>query len=130
VKKRVDILLVERDSQRAARRRRRSCSPGGLPGPRNLSEQIDEGAELAGHGRQPFVSRGGIKLANALDAFDVDPAGRDCLDVGASTGGFTTSLLSGARRVDPRSTSVNGQLHRRFAKTRAWSFLNERTRAT
>jgi 23S rRNA (cytidine1920-2'-O)/16S rRNA (cytidine1409-2'-O)-methyltransferase len=48
----------------------------------------------------PFVSRGGIKLANALDAFPVDPRGRLCLDVGASTGGFTDCLLQhGAERV-------------------------------
>jgi 23S rRNA (cytidine1920-2'-O)/16S rRNA (cytidine1409-2'-O)-methyltransferase len=48
----------------------------------------------------PFVSRGGIKLANALDAFEIDPAGRRCLDVGASTGGFTDCLLQrGAEAV-------------------------------
>ncbi len=48
----------------------------------------------------PYVSRGGYKLAAALDAFGVDPAGRVCLDVGASTGGFTDVLLQrGARRV-------------------------------
>jgi 23S rRNA (cytidine1920-2'-O)/16S rRNA (cytidine1409-2'-O)-methyltransferase len=49
---------------------------------------------------EPYVSRGGHKLAAALDAFGVDPAGRICLDVGASTGGFTDVLLQrGARRV-------------------------------
>jgi len=49
---------------------------------------------------EPYVSRGGHKLAAALDAFGVDPAGRVCLDVGASTGGFTDVLLQrGARRV-------------------------------
>lgn len=48
----------------------------------------------------PFVSRGGLKLQAALDAFGVDPAGRVCVDVGASTGGFTDCLLQrGARRV-------------------------------
>jgi len=48
----------------------------------------------------PFVSRGALKLEAALDAFAVDPAGCDCLDVGASTGGFTDLLLArGARRV-------------------------------
>jgi 23S rRNA (cytidine1920-2'-O)/16S rRNA (cytidine1409-2'-O)-methyltransferase len=50
--------------------------------------------------RDSYVSRGGDKLAGALDAFGVDPAGRVCLDVGASTGGFTDVLLRrGARRV-------------------------------
>jgi 23S rRNA (cytidine1920-2'-O)/16S rRNA (cytidine1409-2'-O)-methyltransferase len=49
---------------------------------------------------EPYVSRGGHKLAAALDAFGVDPAGRVCLDVGASTGGFTDVLLQrGATRV-------------------------------
>jgi 23S rRNA (cytidine1920-2'-O)/16S rRNA (cytidine1409-2'-O)-methyltransferase len=51
-------------------------------------------------GTAPFVSRGGEKLAGALDTFGVDPAGRVCLDVGASTGGFTDCLLQrGATRV-------------------------------
>jgi 23S rRNA (cytidine1920-2'-O)/16S rRNA (cytidine1409-2'-O)-methyltransferase len=50
--------------------------------------------------REPYVSRGGHKLAAALDAFEIDPSGRVCLDVGASTGGFTDVLLQrGARRV-------------------------------
>jgi 23S rRNA (cytidine1920-2'-O)/16S rRNA (cytidine1409-2'-O)-methyltransferase len=48
----------------------------------------------------PYVSRGGVKLAGALDAFDVDPSGRVCLDLGASTGGFTDCLLQrGAAKV-------------------------------
>ena len=48
----------------------------------------------------PYVSRGALKLEAALDAFDISPEGLDCLDVGASTGGFTDLLLSrGARRV-------------------------------
>lgn len=42
---------------------------------------------------RPYVSRGGLKLAAALEAFGIDPAGRDCLDAGASTGGFTDCLL-------------------------------------
>ena len=51
-------------------------------------------------GREPYVSRGGHKLAAALDAFTIDPAGLTCLDVGASTGGFTDVLLQrGASRV-------------------------------
>jgi len=50
--------------------------------------------------REPYVSRGGYKLAAALDAFAIDPAGRVCVDVGASTGGFTDVLLQrGAARV-------------------------------
>jgi 23S rRNA (cytidine1920-2'-O)/16S rRNA (cytidine1409-2'-O)-methyltransferase len=49
---------------------------------------------------RPYVSRGGVKLAAALHAFGIDPAGRDCLDAGASTGGFTDALLQrGAHHV-------------------------------
>jgi len=59
----------------------------------------DEPVALSGPPRR-FVSRGGDKLAAALDRFGVDPAGRDCLDAGASTGGFTDCLLRrGATRV-------------------------------
>jgi 23S rRNA (cytidine1920-2'-O)/16S rRNA (cytidine1409-2'-O)-methyltransferase len=59
----------------------------------------DEPVALAATSRR-FVSRGGDKLAAALDRFRVDPAGRDCLDAGASTGGFTDCLLRrGAARV-------------------------------
>jgi len=48
----------------------------------------------------PYVGRGGVKLAAALDAFGIDPAGAICLDIGASTGGFTDCLLQrGAARV-------------------------------
>ncbi|MGD1147576.1 MAG: TlyA family RNA methyltransferase [Thermoanaerobaculaceae bacterium] len=55
--------------------------------------------EVVGHDH-PWVSRGGVKLAAALDAFGVDPAGRRCLDVGASTGGFTDVMLQrGAAQV-------------------------------
>lgn len=50
--------------------------------------------------KEPFVSRGGRKLAHALDHFGIDPSGWTCLDVGASTGGFTDCLLQrGATRV-------------------------------
>src|SRR5205807_1817355 len=70
-----------------------------------------EAAELAVDAGPRFVSRGGEKLAHALDAFEVDPAGRDCLDVGASTGGFTDVLLQrGAARVIALDVGY-GQLH-------------------
>ena len=61
-----------------------------------------------------FVSRGGEKLAHALDALGVDPAGKDCLDLGASTGGFTDCLLQrGAARVIALDVGY-GQLHPRL----------------
>ena len=62
----------------------------------------------------PFVSRGGVKLANALDAFAIDPAGHRCLDVGASTGGFTDCLIQrGAAHVVALDVAY-GQLHWRL----------------
>jgi 23S rRNA (cytidine1920-2'-O)/16S rRNA (cytidine1409-2'-O)-methyltransferase len=61
-----------------------------------------------------FVSRGGQKLANALDALGVDPSGRSCLDVGASTGGFTDCLLQrGAEHVIALDVAY-GELHWRI----------------
>jgi 23S rRNA (cytidine1920-2'-O)/16S rRNA (cytidine1409-2'-O)-methyltransferase len=67
---------------------------------RKPGDLVDPGTVIEVAAPEPFVSRGGHKLAAALDAFGVDPAGRTCLDVGASTGGFTDVLLQrGARRV-------------------------------
>jgi 23S rRNA (cytidine1920-2'-O)/16S rRNA (cytidine1409-2'-O)-methyltransferase len=72
----------------AARRDRRP----GEPVATDIEIEIESGPR--------YVSRGGEKLAGALDAFGVDPSGRVCLDVGASTGGFSDCLLQrGARRV-------------------------------
>ena len=61
---------------------------------------LPEDAELVVEASAEFVSRGGLKLANALDALPIEVEARDCLDVGASTGGFTDCLLArGATRV-------------------------------
>jgi 23S rRNA (cytidine1920-2'-O)/16S rRNA (cytidine1409-2'-O)-methyltransferase len=67
---------------------------------RKAGDLVDATTPLALTERDPYVSRGGHKLVAALDAFDIDPTRRVCLDVGASTGGFTDVLLQrGARRV-------------------------------
>ena len=67
---------------------------------RKPGDLVDPAVELEVAAPEPYVSRGGHKLAAALDAFGVDPAGRVCLDAGASTGGFTDVLLQrGASRV-------------------------------
>lgn len=64
------------------------------------SQKIADGAEIVAEAAHPWVSRAALKLVAGLDAFGVDPADRVCLDVGASTGGFTEVLLSrGARHV-------------------------------
>lgn len=62
--------------------------------------KVAPGLALHVKGHKPYVGRGGLKLAGALDAFGVDPAGLRCLDVGCSTGGFTDCLLKrGAQHV-------------------------------
>jgi 23S rRNA (cytidine1920-2'-O)/16S rRNA (cytidine1409-2'-O)-methyltransferase len=67
---------------------------------RRPGEQVATDIEIELESRPQYVSRGGQKLAGALDAFGVDPAGLVCLDIGASTGGFTDCLLQrGAARV-------------------------------
>jgi len=64
------------------------------------SDELPVDARIAAAAAFPWVSRGGVKLAHALDALRIDVAGKTCLDVGASTGGFTEVLLArGARRV-------------------------------
>jgi 23S rRNA (cytidine1920-2'-O)/16S rRNA (cytidine1409-2'-O)-methyltransferase len=75
------------------------------------SEEIPTNALLRASAAHPYVSRGGVKLAAALDRFHFDPNGHVCLDVGASTGGFTQVLLSrGAQRVYAVDVG-HGQLH-------------------
>lgn len=76
---------------------------------------VAEDAAIALSESSHYVSRGGLKLAAALDAFGLDPAGRVALDVGASTGGFTEVLLArGAARVYAVDVG-HGQLHPRLA---------------
>ena len=85
-----------------------------MPGYEKPGTQVDESATLEVEELPPYVSRGGHKLAHALDVLGVDPAGRDCLDVGASTGGFTDVLLQrGAARVAAVDVGY-GQLHERL----------------
>jgi 23S rRNA (cytidine1920-2'-O)/16S rRNA (cytidine1409-2'-O)-methyltransferase len=101
---------------------------GLVPGYDKPGTQVDEGAELAVERPPRFVSRGGEKLANALERLRVDPAGRVCLDVGASTGGFSDCLLqAGASRVIALDVGY-GQLHPRVRDDPRVSVL-ERTNA-
>jgi 23S rRNA (cytidine1920-2'-O)/16S rRNA (cytidine1409-2'-O)-methyltransferase len=101
---RLDLLLVERGLFPTREQARRAVMAGAV---RVDGQRLDKAGSTVGEGavveilaREPFVSRGGRKLAAALDAFGIDPAERICLDVGASTGGFTDCLLQrGARRV-------------------------------
>ena len=117
---------------------RSRCKPGQLVEP-EADLIVSEGAR--------FVSRGGIKLENALEALGIEVAGRDCLDVGASTGGFTDCLLQrGAARVaavdvahgeldwglrnDPRVTRARGAQRALAGRRRTFPSLPRWRRST
>ena len=101
---RADRLLVERGLFDSRARAQAAIEAGLVQANgaivRKPSEEIARDADLKASPAHPYVSRGGVKLAAALDRFAIDPKGRICLDVGASTGGFTEVLIGrGARRV-------------------------------
>mgnify|MGYP001596152536 CR=1 FL=1 len=111
MKKRLDVLLVERGLAESRAQAQALVIAGLVPGYEKPGTQVDEAVELVVDATPRYVSRGGEKLENALAAFGVEPAGRDCLDVGASTGGFTDCLLQhGAARVIALDVGY-GQLH-------------------
>ena len=116
-KKRLDTLLVDRGlaesrskaaasilagAVRLGPQRERAAKPGML-----VSEEIRVEVE---HGPR-YVSRGGLKLERALACFDISPRGRLCLDVGASTGGFTDCLLAGGAAHVVALDVAYGELH-------------------
>jgi 23S rRNA (cytidine1920-2'-O)/16S rRNA (cytidine1409-2'-O)-methyltransferase len=114
MKKRLDMLLVERGLAGSRAQAQALVLAGLVPGHSKAGEQVEEQTELTVERPPRFVSRGGEKLDHALDAFGVDPRGLDCLDVGASTGGFTDVLLQrGAARVAAVDVGY-GQLHPRL----------------
>jgi 23S rRNA (cytidine1920-2'-O)/16S rRNA (cytidine1409-2'-O)-methyltransferase len=113
-RKRLDVVLVERGLAESRAQAQALVMAGLVRGHSKPGEQVDDAAELDVERPPPYVSRAGHKLANALDAFGVDPAGLDCLDLGASTGGFTDVLLQrGAARVIALDVG-HGQLHQRM----------------
>ena len=135
---RADLLIVARGLAESRAKARAAIEAGGVSANGAVvarpSDLIDEDAVLEVAQPHPWVSRGGVKLAAALDAFQIDPANRVCLDVGASTGGFTHVLLSrGAARVyavdvgrdqlhasvraDPRVVSLEQTDARRLTRT-------------
>lgn len=104
MKLRADQLLVERGLCESRARAQAAIAAGLVTADgetvRKASQMLAQSAVLTAQAPHPYVSRGGLKLAEALDLFGFDPAGRICLDVGASTGGFTDLLLRrGAARV-------------------------------
>jgi 23S rRNA (cytidine1920-2'-O)/16S rRNA (cytidine1409-2'-O)-methyltransferase len=117
---RLDSLLAERGLFESRSRAAAAVIAGDVhvgPGHRRAEKPgqlVDAGVELAVDAPPPYVSRGGVKLANALDALGVDAAGRRGLDVGAATGGFTDCLLQrGAAHVVAVDVAY-GELHWRL----------------
>lgn len=114
MRKRLDVLLVERGLAESRTQAQALVMAGRVPGFDKAGQQVDETASLEVLQPPRFVSRGGEKLAHALEVLSVDPSGRDCLDVGSSTGGFTDVLLqAGARRVIALDVG-RAQLHERL----------------
>jgi 23S rRNA (cytidine1920-2'-O)/16S rRNA (cytidine1409-2'-O)-methyltransferase len=119
-RQRADLALVERKLFESRAKAQEAIAAGlvRVDGKvlRKASEPIDSGAHIEAFAPYPWVSRGGLKLAAALEAFGFDPAGRACLDIGASTGGFTHVLLArGALEILAIDVG-RGQLHPDLAR--------------
>jgi 23S rRNA (cytidine1920-2'-O)/16S rRNA (cytidine1409-2'-O)-methyltransferase len=119
MRKRADITLVERGFFSSRARAQAAIAAGlvsvGGVALKKVSEEVVGDAPIEAEAPHPWVSRGGVKLAAALDAFGLDPAGLVCLDVGASTGGFSDVLLArGAAKVVAVDVG-RGQLDPRLA---------------
>jgi 23S rRNA (cytidine1920-2'-O)/16S rRNA (cytidine1409-2'-O)-methyltransferase len=118
---RADRLLVERGLFESRAKAQAAIEAGFVQANgatvRKASEEIARDAALSASPAHPYVSRGGVKLAAALDYFGIDPERRVCLDVGASTGGFTQVMIErGARRVyavDVGKAQLHGSLRKR-----------------
>ncbi len=103
-KKRLDVLLVERALVESRQRAQALILAGDVQVNGNRADKagtlIADDAAITLRAPLKYVGRGGLKLEGALDAFRVDPRGKTCADIGASTGGFTDCLLQcGATRV-------------------------------
>ena len=114
MKKRLDVLLVERGLADTRSKAMALVLSGRVKGFTKAGAKVDEAEKLELEEAPRFVSRGGEKLAHALDTLGVDVSAEDCLDVGASTGGFTDCLLqAGAARVCALDVG-RAQLHERL----------------
>ena len=114
-RKRADVLLVDRGLFESRARARAAIEAGGVvaDGKQVLkaSETIAINAELSAQPAHPWVSRGGVKLAGALEQYPIDIEDHVCLDVGASTGGFTEVLLANGASLVFAIDVGRGQLH-------------------
>ena len=119
-KRRLDTLLAERGLYETRSRAAAAVLAGdvrlGGDGRRahKPGQLVADDVDLAVREGPAFVSRGGTKLANALDSLGVDPAGRRCLDVGASTGGFSDCLLQRGAAAVCAVDVAYGELHWRL----------------
>lgn len=117
-RKRADVALVERGLFESRARAQAAIAAGLVTADgvalRKASDIVADDTELRAADAHPWVSRGALKLVAALDHFGFDPGGDVCLDVGASTGGFTEVLLAnGANKVYAVDVG-RGQLHARL----------------
>jgi 23S rRNA (cytidine1920-2'-O)/16S rRNA (cytidine1409-2'-O)-methyltransferase len=98
MRKRADIVLVERGLFPSRARAQAAIAAGlvsiGGVAVKKASDEVSGDAPIEAEAPHPWASRGGVKLAAALDAFTLDPDGLVCLDIGASTGGFTDVLIA------------------------------------
>ena len=139
MRKRADIVLVERGYFSSRARAQAAIGAGlvrvsGVP-LKKASDEVAGDAPIEAGSPHPWASRGGVKLAAALDAFALDPCGLVCLDVGASTGGFTDVLLARGAATVVAVDVGRGQLDPRLAadpRVRSLEGLDARalTRAT
>ncbi len=112
MKMRLDLLLVDRGLAESREKAQALIMAGEVlvkgqkaakPG-----QNVEQDVEIEVRSRPPYVSRGGFKLAAALETFSIDVTGRICLDIGSSTGGFTDVLLqAGAARVHAVDVGTN-----------------------
>jgi 23S rRNA (cytidine1920-2'-O)/16S rRNA (cytidine1409-2'-O)-methyltransferase len=115
---RADQLLVSRGLFESREKAQAAIEAGNVTAAgvkvRKASQVVAQNAEIVASPAHPYVSRGALKLIAALDHFHVNPKDKNCLDVGASTGGFTEVLLSrGARKVYAVDVGTD-QLHKKL----------------
>jgi len=114
-RKRADMLLVERGLFESRARARAAIEAGGVVADgkpvAKASDIVAADAALSAQPAHPYVSRGGVKLAGALEQYPIDIEGHVCLDVGASTGGFTEVLLANGASLVFSIDVGHGQLH-------------------
>jgi len=114
-RKRADVLLVERGLFESRARARAAIEAGGVTADgktvAKASDLITAHAHLSAQPAHPYVSRGGVKLAGALEQYPIEIENHICLDVGASTGGFTEVLLANGASLVFAVDVGHGQLH-------------------